>query len=669
MNSYSANASAAVYSLAIDPINANVVYTGSPAGLAKTTDGGGTWRYLSDRWESQSVSAIAINPAASNEVYVGTGREGAGYASYQVGLYRSFDGGLSWSSPLGETDFDGTYIRAIAVDPNASYSQSATTLYVANGCDNDCGLWRSTDSGVSWSQKYEARHGVYDVAMDIATHPSTLYITEDNGTYKSTDSGQSWISIHDVLEGSRNRISVVNSAIYLLGPDDLDHNLYKSVDGGATWIQIPTDCFAGASCRGNNSIGFGVFAVNPANPQNIVAGNLALYSTDNQGITWTRIDNNWAIHADQRAIAFSQTAPGVVYVGNDGGVVTSTDAGQKWTNLNQNFPGALLYGVALSRDGTMIAGTQDNGVIFSDPRMPYGRTWYAIHGGDSAHNLIDPTDSRIAYFTMYGRNAQNQNIWRATRATPGTTPAPTLIRPSQFNQDSACNFFPTFSMNPRSPRHLIAACQQVVRTLDGTASPAPVWTTIGNGPLPSGTPGVTAKVTAASEAPNNSDVIYAVTNYDTVFVTSNAGLGNGATWEQSTDYHSGGISTVKVDPTNYQIAYLATDSGIYKTTDMGTSWTQYGISNAIYRDVAIDPAYPQHIFAASNAGVFASTDGGLSWGDMSEGIPSGMVVSSLSFNAASRQLAASTYGRGVYLLDVTRPVQPPRASPTPRPRP
>jgi hypothetical protein len=56
--------------------------------------------------------------------------------------------------------------------------------------------------------------------------------------------------------------------------------------------------------------------------------------------------------------------------------------------------------------------------------------------------------------------------------------------------------------------------------------------------------------------------------------------------------------------------YLAADSGIYKTTDMGRSWTQYGISNAIYRDVAIDPAYPQHIFAASNAGVFASTDGG-----------------------------------------------------------
>src|SRR5207248_4070017 len=105
LNSYSANASGAVYSLAIDPINANVVYTGSVAGLAKTTDGGGTWRYLSDAWDSQSISAIAVHPSASNDVYVGTGRDGAHYESYQVGIYRSFDGGSSWSSSLGETHF------------------------------------------------------------------------------------------------------------------------------------------------------------------------------------------------------------------------------------------------------------------------------------------------------------------------------------------------------------------------------------------------------------------------------------------------------------------------------------------------------------------------------------------------------------------------------------
>jgi photosystem II stability/assembly factor-like uncharacterized protein len=159
-----------------------------------------------------------------------------------------------------------------------------------------------------------------------------------------------------------------------------------------------------------------------------------------------------------------------------------------------------------------------------------------------------------------------------------------------------------------------------------------------------------------------------VATNDTVFVTQNANDGPAAIWNEITPPDGAeGISTVKVDPTNYQTAYLACYSNIYKTTDMGVTWTQSGVRNLVYRDVAIDPANPQHIFAACNAGVFASTDAGTSWGAMNEGIPSGIVVSSLSFNSANRQLAASTFGRGVYLLDVSRSV-PPRPRPTPRPR-
>ena len=48
----------------------------------------------------------------------------------------------------------------------------------------------------------------------------------------------------------------------------------------------------------------------------------------------------------------------------------------------------------------------------------------------------------------------------------------------------------------------------------------------------------------------------------------------------------------------------------------------------------------------------------MTWGNMSDGIPTGMVVTALSFNAASRQLAASTYGRGVYMLNVGQSVRP-----------
>jgi photosystem II stability/assembly factor-like uncharacterized protein len=671
-NSYGGNASATISSLAIDPINANVVYTGSFGGLAKTTDGGGTWRYLSDLWASQSISAIAVNPGASNDVYVGTGREGSGYGSYEVGLYRSFDGGATWSSPLGSAQFAGTSIRTIAIDPNAGTGLTAT-VYVANGGTDSSGLWRSTDSGLTWTQLYQVDNGIYDVAIDAATHPSTLYITEDNGTFKSTDSGSSWTLIHGALaKRSRNRLSVVNSTLYLLAPGNPDHNLYKSMDGGATWIQIATRCPAGAdSCDDpNGSIGFWVFAVDPHNPRIILGGNQALYRTDDEGMTWTEIGNMWGngaelaqrIHTDQRVIAFSATAPGVVYEGNDGGAVRSTDYGNSWTNLNQNLPGALMYSVALSADGSMMAGTQDNGAMLSNAGTP----WYVVSKGDSSHDVIDPVGSTWAYSVIAKHPHSFTRFDRQTEP-----PDPENISPDQFivrenpRTYEPCAFFPTFGMNPSSPKHLIAACQHVVRTLDGTASPV-VWTTIG-GPLGDASGNY---VTAAYEAPSNSNVIYAVRQWDTVFVTSNADQGNGAVWNQITQrHHPDGIHAVTVDPINHQTAYLACDSGIYKTTDMGMTWTQQipqQLQNLIYRDVAIDRANPQHIFAACNAGVFASTDGGLTWGNMSDGIPAGMVVSALSLNATSRQLAASTFGRGAYVLNLDVPSRP---RPTPRPRP
>jgi hypothetical protein len=302
----------------------------------------------------------------------------------------------------------------------------------------------------------------------------------------------------------------------------------------------------------------------------------------------------------------------------------------------------------------MIAGTQDNGVVFSSA----GAHWEMLFGGDSSHNLIDPSDSTWAYHVIYDRNS-------FTRINTQTQQS-TNIAPTELQGDADCAFFPPFSMNPSSPKHLLAACQHVVRTLDATASPV-VWTTIG-GPLAEHGGNY---ITAATEAPSNADVIYAVRNGNAVFVTSNAGEGDDATWTQVTQTGSlHGIHAVSVHPTDPRTAYLACNSGVYKTTDMGTTWVQQGIQDIIYRDVAIDPANPEHIFAASNAGVFASTDGGGTWGNMSEGIPAGMVVTALSFNAASRQLAASTYGRGVYILNLSQSVQPhPRPRPAPRLRP
>jgi photosystem II stability/assembly factor-like uncharacterized protein len=664
-------------SLAPNPVT-DVVYTGSFGGLAKSTDGGGSWQYLSDTWDSQAVACIAVDPQSPSHVYVGTGMNGSP-PLFAVGLYGSTDAGATWTN-LGATPFGGTLIRAIAVDPN-----NTSTLYVANARSHDVtyppGLYGSTDGGMTWAIKRPAGthgskqewDGMHSIAIDGSTQPSTLYVTDDTDVLRSTDSGESWGSVFRLYACASNnrcvlsRLSVVSSTVYVVGDVGQYRNLYMSTDRGIHWSQVPTPCPRGSirTCvqpcplpcppYGCNNIGLGIFAVDPNNTQIILGGTNGLFRTTNGGSQWTEMTT---VHPDHRIFAFSPDHPGVVYEGNDGGIIRSTDHGQTWTNLNQSFPGVWLYSVALSQDGTMIGGTQDAGVIFSDPLIPWGRAWDMIHGGDSFHNLIDPENSTVAYLTQYGD--QTQGFWRITRPAPGATPAPEVdIRPSQFANDCACDFFPTFSMNPLAPTHIIAACQRVVRTLSGPNVKSSGWKTIGPGPLPPNPcatpPASKVFVTAASEAPSNSDVIYAVTNSNMVYVTTDANQNENAHWYQRTQLNQpGGIHAVTVDPTSQQIAYLACDSDVYKTTDTGSHWSRTASpDNVIYHDVAINPVNPKQVFAASNAGVLVSTDGGGSWANMSAGgIPAGMLISALSFNNPSQNLAAATIGRGVYLINL-----------------
>ena len=677
LNDYAGNGTTRIQALGLDPVT-NVVYAGSFGGLAKSMDGGGTWAYLSDSWDSQAVTCVAVDPHSPSRVYVGTGMD-SNPPLFAVGLYGSTDAGATWTN-LGATPFGRTLVRAIAVDPN-----NTSTLYVANADSHDdtypSGLYRSTDEGTTWAIKRAAGthgskqewDGIHSLAIDGSTQPSTVYITDDTGVLRSTDSGQSWHPVFLIYPCASNnrcrlsRLSVVNSTVYVVGGAGQYRNLYMSMDRGIHWSQVPTPCPCGSHrtcaqpcplpCQppGCNNIGLDIFAVDPNNTQIILGGTNGLFRTTNGGSQWTEITT---VHPDHRIFAFSPYFPGVVYEGNDGGIVSSTNHGQDWANLNQNFPGVWLYGVALSQDGTMIGGTQDAGVVFSDPLRPPGRAWDMIHGGDSFHDLIDPANSTVAYLTQYGN--QTQGFWRITRSGPGAIAGPEVdIRPSQFAKDCACNFFPTFSMNPLASTHIIAACQRVVRTLSGPTVTSSGWTTIGPGPLPpdpcATPPASKVVVTAASEAPSNSDVIYAVTNSDTVYVTTDAGENENAHWYQRTQQNQpGGIHAVTVDPTNHQIAFLACDSDVYKTTDTGSHWSRTASpDNVIYHDVAINPANPQQVFAASNAGVLVSTDGGGSWANMSDGgIPAGMIISALSFNNPSQNLAAATIGRGVYLINL-----------------
>lgn len=643
----------------LDPSNSNIIYAGGSGGLLKSTDAGNHWQFLSDNWESQAVTSISVDRSAPNNVYVGTGS-----FAYGVGLYRSTDSGSSWTLLVGNCPtcppntlpiFVQTSIRRVAVDSPLS----GTVIYVVTGASgtHSSEIWKSTDAGVTWGQVPHPgpTSEVRDMAIDYLASPSHLYAGTDTGVYKSTDGGQSWNNLN--WNTGIISIAVVQSVPYLLASNGGANKLYYYAAG--TWTEIRTICPSGVEPAVCSSVGAPInpwdFAVDPSDANIILVGTNGFFRTTNAtagpNATWQDIRpqiNFRDLHFDQRALAFSETVPGLAYVGNDGGIWRTTTHGSlnNWDNLNQNLPGSLLYSVGLSNDGSMISGTQDNGAVFSYAGGP----WNIILGGDAYQSFIEPNNN--GEFSYYISNGGGGSFRRHIKSTGAD---------SDISPPGSCR---TWSMNPLAPERLTAACVPVARTTNATLSTVS-WQAIGAtaSPAPS-------NVTAAREAPNNSNVIYAVQGNQVVWVTTNANAGappgSAATWAQRYT-SSSGINNICIDPTNPNVAYLACNNAVHKTTDMGLTWTVRGISDLVYRDLVIDPSAPNQIIAATNAGVMASIDAGETWGYMSVGIPTGMIVTGLSFNNTTRKVAASTYGRGAYVLTVSAPL--PLVTPTPFPTP
>src|SRR5262249_12057305 len=86
------------------------------------------------------------------------------------------------------------------------------------------------------------------------------------------------------------------------------------------------------------------------------------------------------------------------------------------------------------------------------------------------------------------------------------------------------------------------------------------------------------------------------------------------------------------------------------------SWTDISsnLPDAPVNDVVIDPRDSSTLYAATDVGVFVTSDLGAAWVPLGTGIPEGVVVNDLNFvPGASPELFAATYGRSLYMLDVS----------------
>lgn len=667
-------ASGRITALALDPANSKILYAGgAQGGVWKTTDGGTTWTPLTDSQPSLSIGALALDPSNDNVIYAGTGSSLGGY--YGAGILKSTDGGNTWINipgpflgPFGPDTFFGGGARMnwLAVSPaNPSVLLAAVWRWPHSAA----GIYRSADGGNTWAQVFSGAPGSQVFFDSIGQHAyaamGDYYGSSQDGVYASSDAGQTW-TLDDGTGNNRLPAGANMGSITLAMAPSRSTTLYasvsqtssfppapsgffKTVDGGQNWTpvsQLPLSPYDTGIPEWGATVG-----VSPADPDILLAGNIDLYRSLDGGTTWADIrqGSNQIIHVDMHALAFAPDGS-VVYVGHDGGVVSSTNvtgpaSSLIWNNLNQQLAVTEFYpGISfnpINPQNFLIAGSQDNGTQVYSGSL----TWNNVACGDGGWTAVDPQNTNNVY-------AECQYNYLLKSTAGGAANTFNYIT-GNINTNDRVAFIAPLVMDPASPQTLYFGTYRVYRTSDGAGSWAPVSSDL--------TDNLGSTLTTIAVAPSDSNTVYAGTDDGVVHVTSNATAGAGASWTQAnTGLPRRYLSQVAVSPTDPATAY-ATFSGftgfgdtlghIFKTVSLGSSWTDISgnFPDIPVNDIAIDPDIPGTLYIATDIGVFSTDDDGQQWAPLAPGLPYTETLA-VKVHSPTRTLIAATYGRSMWKL-------------------
>ncbi|MFN8221418.1 MAG: hypothetical protein U0S12_14945 [Fimbriimonadales bacterium] len=640
-------------------ITANTLYVGgADGGVWRSDDAGATWRPLTDFMPTTSVGAIAIDPTNPSTLYVGTGEANfANHSRYGVGIYKSLDGGETWTQ-LAASAFAGRCISKIIVDPSNPQRLFASVT-PAGGFpekagaknhplkDGPVGVFRSTDGGVTWAQLLNGlpNQAATDLAMS-PVNPNVLYAgigrifgATENGIYKSSDGGTTWAKLAGGLPTTTNgRINFAiapsnANRLYALivnpctstGDGGSTKGAYRSDDGGTTWTALTISNF-----QATYGWYLSVVTVQPTNPDTVVMGGYTMLRSTNAGASWSTIT---APHVDNHALEWD--ALGRLVNGNDGGVYQTTNIGSSWTSLNSNL-GLIQFYAGLSSHPSdreiLLGGHQDNGC---SRRLTSGMSWDQVTGGDGGWTQIDQANP----LRMFTESQGSGTLYRSVNGGGSFSNSGTGISTADRN----C-FLPAYVIDPTNSQRMLYGTHRVYETLNGGTS----WTAV-SGDVTTGTGAIRTIALARS----NPQVVYIATN-DGRFSQSTDG---GRTFAVRLSGRPGWPRVTReifVSPTDSQRVYLATaafgTTQVQRSLDGGVTWTSLDgdLPDIPVNVVVADERTPVPIlYAGADDGLYRSADGGSHWSRFAARLPHAPVIDILG-DFGRERLVVATQGRGAW---------------------
>jgi photosystem II stability/assembly factor-like uncharacterized protein len=699
--------------IVIHPTNPQIMYAaGVAGGVWKSTNGGASWTPLGDFLANIAVTTLVMSPKNPEVLYAGTG-EGFynGDAIRGNGIFRTADGGATWTQLAGTTGSDFYYVNDIVVStarPSRIYAATRT------------GVWRSLDSGATWTRKLDPQvfGGCLDLAIRTDRTADVVFAScgtfEQASVYRNTaaQTNGAWKKVLSDPGMGRTSLAIAPSnqnILYAMASsnvqnDYLDglHGVFRSSDGGSTWkaqvrntskkklntslLSNPIfvffqECFGAEGGYINQGWYDNVIAVDPKDPNRVWAGGIDLFRSDDGGKNWGLTSYWWAqlddgsylpsySHADQHVIVFhpqyNGTSNRTMFVGSDGGIYKNTNARaetikntagvcdpfaglHEWESLNNGYAVTQFYhGVPYPDGTTYFGGAQDNGTIRGND-ADGANAWAEIFGGDGAFVAINPDDTDVLYASTPGLALR--------KSTDGGV---TFARKTNGITESSGNFlFVTpYVMDPSNPDRLWIGGSQLWRTDDAAES----WNAASrkvagvNFPI----------VSAIAVAPTDSNRVLAGTVEGFIHRNDAALSATGDTRWARNQPRTGWVSWLAYDPVDANVAYATFSSfgggaHVWKSTNGGTNWEPLdGTGTGTLPDVpantiVIDPANRSHLYVGTDVGLFSSIDGGQTWMVENTGFPNTPVWAlalQQSTPGGPWTLFAFTHGRGAWKVQL-----------------
>ena len=630
----------------------SVFAAGVAGGLWKTTDitaSSPNWQAVNDFFDNLAITSIVADPSNPQIMYFSTGE---GYYNLDavrgLGIWKSVDGGQNWTHLTSTANSNFNYCQRMIVTPTG-------TAFVATMT----GLYRSTNGGTSWTRVLGGS-GVSYITYDVEVAANgDVYAAVYGAVHRSTDDGQSFSSL-GALPISAERIEIACAPsdanyIYLLAEaGNQVSGILQSANQGVTW-QVrnePSDADPGilATDFSRSQAWYNLtIAVDPNDEDVLMVGGIDLFRSADGGLNWTQISHWYGgfgfqnVHADQHFILYEPGNSSVAYFGNDGGIYRTANAHLATptiTSKENNYRTIQFYACAMHPNAGsyhFLAGAQDNGSHrFSDNAI---NNTIEVTGGDGAFCHIDqdqPNYQFTSYVYNYFRRSTNGGL---SFSTINVANSGRFINPSDYDNDAHIMYSAHNSGeylrwdDPRTGTTFTG----VNMGFGGRASTITCDPNTANRVYFGIDNGRVYQVDHAHSAAPSATQINASASMPTAYISCIA-------------LEEGNANHILVTYANYGV------NSVWETTDGGSNWTSVegNLPDMPIRWALFNPHNGDQALLATELGVWSTNNlngSTTAWDPSNTGLAN-VRVDMLQTRSSDNLVIAATHGRGLFASDV-----------------